>query len=248
MGRSRRPFYLAWRGIKRAAGERVSNYKDRGNACLFLNQRAQLPFSFRVEVIRQIRSPEIVFQKFKTFAELPNRNFKHCWKRMISIPLKNVFILFVEPVKDVGQQLSLDLNNILRPVNEANLEIERVILGQVATARVRLRAVNVPCLIDPLETCAPMFLVELRALREVGDAVEIFQLEEIRSAFGPGRHYLRCDNLHEAPARQILPEIFQRRSLNPKYISDHVITNRQRTILQQSLLPHRFDLRRRVER
>src|SRR5262245_34742123 len=103
---------------------------------------------------------------------------------------KNVFILLVEPLKDVCQQLTLDLNDILRPVNETHLEIERVILGQVATARVRLRAVNVPCLIDSFETCDSMFLVELGTLRKVSDAVEILQLEEIRSAFSPGRHYL----------------------------------------------------------
>src|SRR5262247_1010688 len=109
---------------------------------------------------------------------------------MLSITPKNVFILLVEPVKDVGQELTLDLNNVLRPVNEAHLEIERVILGQVATARVRLRAVNVPCLIDSLEARDSMFLVELRALRKISHAVEIFQLEEIRSAFGPGGHYL----------------------------------------------------------
>src|SRR5262249_32506189 len=109
---------------------------------------------------------------------------------MFSITSKNVFILLVEPVKDVGQELTLDLNNVLRPVDEAHLEIERVILGQVATARVRLRAVNVPCLIDSLEACDPMFLVELGTLREVSDAVEILQLEEVRSALGPGRHYL----------------------------------------------------------
>src|SRR5262249_29553447 len=161
---------------------------------------------------------------------------------MFSITSKNVFILLVEPVKDVGQELTLDLNNVLRPVNEAHLEIERVILGQVATARMRLRAVNVPCLIDSLESGDSMFLVELGALREVGYTVEIFQLEEIRPALGPGRHYLRSDNLHEAPARQMLPEIFQRSSLNPKDISDRVIANRQRAILQQCFLPNRFNL------
>src|SRR5262249_31205632 len=106
----------------------------------------------------------------------------------------------------------------------------------------RLRAVNVACLIDSLESGDSIFLVELGALREISYAVEIFQLEEIRPAFGPGRHYLRSDNLHKASARQILSEIFQRSGLNPKDISDRVIANRQRAILQQCLLPDRFDL------
>src|SRR5262249_28629458 len=121
---------------------------------------------------------------------------------MLSKSPKNVSILLVKLVKDVCQKFTLDLNDILRPVNEAHLEIERVILGQVTAARVRLRAINVPCLIDPLEARDSMFLVELRTLRKISDAVEIFQFEEIRSAFGPGSHYLRGDDLHEAAARQ----------------------------------------------
>src|SRR5215510_16503005 len=98
---------------------------------------------------------------------------------MFPIPLENVSVLFVEPVEDVRQKFPLDLNDILRPIYETYLEIQRVILGQVATARMRLRAVNVPCLIDTLKARDSVFLVKLGTLREVGDAVEIFQLEEI---------------------------------------------------------------------
>src|SRR5262245_22067127 len=46
----------------------------------------------------------------------------------------------------------------------------------------------------------------------------------------------------------MLPEVSQRRRLNPEYISDRVSTNRQRAIIEESLLPNRFNLRRRVER
>jgi hypothetical protein len=42
---------------------------------------------------------------------------------MFSMPFNNAPILFVEPLKDVGQQLSLNLNDILRPINEADFEI-----------------------------------------------------------------------------------------------------------------------------
>src|SRR5262252_3273857 len=117
----------------------------------------------------------------------------------------------------------------------------------MATARMRLCAVNVPCLIDSLEARDSMFLVELRTLRKISHAVEIFQLEEIRSAFGPGSHYLRGYDLHEAAARQILPEVFQRRRLNTKHVSDRIVTNRQRAIFQQGLLPDRLNIGRRVE-
>src|SRR5262249_32149646 len=121
--RSGRPLCLARGSVKRAAGERVSDYKDSGDARFLLRNRAQLPFAFRVEVISQIRSSEVIFQKFKAVAEIPNRDFEHRWEWAFSAQLKNVFILFVETVKDVGQYLSLDLNNILRPIDEANLEV-----------------------------------------------------------------------------------------------------------------------------
>src|SRR5262249_48423094 len=126
-------------------------------------------------------------------------------------------------------------------------EIERVILGQVATARMWLRAVHVTRLIYALEPRNAVFLIELRALGEVGDAVEILQLKEIRSAFSPGRYDLRGDNLRESSAGQILSEIFQRRRLYSKHVSDHVIANRQGTVFQESFLSYRFNLGRRIE-
>src|SRR5215813_381822 len=122
--RSRRPSCFAWRGVKRAAGERVSNYKYRGDPSLLLHKSAQLPFSLRVEIICQIRSAEVLIKKFEASAELPDWDSEHRWEWMLSITPKNVFMLLVEPVKDVGQELTLDLNNVLRPVNEAHLEIE----------------------------------------------------------------------------------------------------------------------------
>src|SRR5262252_2531864 len=75
--RSRRPSCFAWRGVKRAAGERVPNYKDRGDTRFLLHKSAQLPFPLRVEVICQISSAEVLFQKFEAPAELPDRDSEH---------------------------------------------------------------------------------------------------------------------------------------------------------------------------
>src|SRR5215470_16556228 len=75
--RFRRPFRSAWRGVKRAAGERVSNYKYRRDPSLLLHKSAQLPFPLRVEVICQIRSAEVLFQKFEASAELPDWDSEH---------------------------------------------------------------------------------------------------------------------------------------------------------------------------
>src|SRR5262249_56107410 len=77
--RSRGPSCFAWRGVKRAAGERVPNYKDRGDTRFLLHKSAQLPFSLRVEIICQIRSAEVLFQKFEALAELPDRYSDHSW-------------------------------------------------------------------------------------------------------------------------------------------------------------------------
>ena len=66
--------------------------------------------------------------------------------------------------------------------------------------RVRLRAVDVTGLEDALEARNAVLLVELRALREIGNAIEVLDLEEIRSALGAAGDDLGRDDLREAPA------------------------------------------------
>src|SRR5262245_5738507 len=104
--------------IEWPTSERKSNDNDRGNSRFLLGKRAQLPFPFRIEVIRQVRSSEVFFQKLKASAEFPCRHVEHRRKRLDSISPKNIAVRAHELVKHIGQQFTLDLNDILRAVNK----------------------------------------------------------------------------------------------------------------------------------
>src|SRR5215510_11670901 len=119
-------------------------------------------------------------------AELPNRHFTHGWKRLVPVVLKNVSVLVTEPVKHIGQQLAFDLNDIFRPINEANLEIERVILGEVTAARMRLCPINMPSLVHSLKSSNSMFLIKLGTLSQVGNTIEVLQGKQIRTTLSAG--------------------------------------------------------------
>src|SRR5262245_26394341 len=110
--------------IEWPTSEWESNNKNGGNSRFLLGKRAQLPFPFRIEVIRQVRSSEVFFQKLKASAEFPCRHVEHRWKGLDSMPPKNISVRAHEPVKHIRQQFTLDLNDILRAVNKAYLKIE----------------------------------------------------------------------------------------------------------------------------
>lgn len=73
-------------------------------------------------------------------------------------------------------------------------------------ARVRLRAMDVSRLEHALECRDAVLLVELRALREIGHAVEVLDREQVRAALGAGRHDLGGDDLREVARREELAE------------------------------------------
>jgi hypothetical protein len=88
----------------------------------------------------------------------------------------------------VSQQFTLELNNILWAIDEAKLQVQGIIFGQVPAGGVWLSAVNVTRLKNPLESGHAVFLVELRTLSQVGNTVKILDLEKIRPAFSAGRN------------------------------------------------------------
>ena len=51
-----------------------------------------------------------------------------------------------------------------------------------------LGAINVTGFKNALESSHAVFLIELRTLRQVGNAVKILHLEKIRSTFSAGRN------------------------------------------------------------
>src|SRR5262245_15193040 len=78
--------------IEWSTSERKSNDKDSGNSCLPFGKRAQLPFPFRIEVIRQVRSSEALFQKLKASARFTCLHVKHRWKGLDSMSPKNIYV------------------------------------------------------------------------------------------------------------------------------------------------------------
>src|ERR1700737_1127769 len=98
----------------------------------------------------------------------------------------------------MSQQLALKLNDIFGTVDETNLYIERVVFSEVTAGCVRLGSIHMTRLKNSLKTRNSVFLVKLRALCQVSDAVKVIQFEEIRSPLGPRRNNLRSDNLGEA--------------------------------------------------
>jgi hypothetical protein len=62
----------------------------------------------------------------------------------------------------VCQQLPLELDDIFRAVDESELEIERIVFREMSAAGVRLGAIDMTRLEDPLERGDAVLLVELR--------------------------------------------------------------------------------------
>ena len=83
-------------------------------------------------------------------------------------------------------------------VDEAELGVERGVLGEVPTRLVRLGAPDLPGLVDPLEDADHRLLVELRALCEERRPAEVVEPEDIRAALGRGADDLRRRDLREA--------------------------------------------------
>src|SRR5215510_273887 len=109
--------------IERPTSERESNNKNGGNSRLLLGKCAQLPFPFRIEVVCQVRSSQVLFQKLKAPAEFPCRHVEHRWKGLDSILPKNIAVRAHELAKHIRQQFTLDLDDILRTVNKTYLKI-----------------------------------------------------------------------------------------------------------------------------
>ena len=83
-------------------------------------------------------------------------------------------------------------------LDEAELDVERDVLREVADGVVRLGPEHRPDLVDALEDADQHLLVELRALREVRRPAEVVDLEDVRAALGRGLDQLGRLDLGEA--------------------------------------------------
>src|SRR5262249_24850565 len=100
------------------------------------------------------------------------------------------------------------------------------------TAGVRFGPVYMPGLVHSLKPCHALFLVELRALGEVSDAVEIPHLEYVGPTHSPGGDDLGGDNFRDAVASQILPKVPEQRGLHAEDMANRVIAHREGAVFQ----------------
>ena len=80
------------------------------------------------------------------------------------------------PGDHAGDHLAQHGQHVAMVVDEAELDVERDVLRQVAHRVVRLGPEDRPDLVDPLEDADHLLLVELRALREVRRPAEVVDL------------------------------------------------------------------------
>src|SRR5260221_154253 len=80
-----------------------------------------------------------------------------------------------------------------------------------------------------------VFLVELGALREIGDTVEILDLEEVRAALRTPSHDLRRHNLGEMLRGQVLAKITEDRRLDSEDVADAFVSQREGSVLRADL-------------
>src|SRR5262249_20277901 len=118
-------------GVERPGGERKPQDKYSGDAVLGFREPAELTLGFGIEVIDEIASPE----PFDTLFKCPNRNVEH--------GRQGRTVFRVQLLENVSEQLAFELDDILWTVNESHLQIERVVLGQMAARGMRFRAIDV---------------------------------------------------------------------------------------------------------
>jgi hypothetical protein len=102
-------------------------------------------------------------------------------------------------------------------LDEAELDVEADVLGEVAGGGVRLGAEDRTDLVDALEDADRHLLVELRRLSQKCGPAEVVDGEDLGAALGSGAEYLRRLDLGEAAAVQGGAEAGGQRRLDPEH-------------------------------
>ena len=118
-------------------------------------------------------------------------------------------------------------------LDEPELDVEAGVLVDVTRGVVRLGAEHRPDLVDPLEHADHDLLVELLALREIRDAIEVAHREHVGAAFGRGAHELGRLDLHEALAVERAPKPAHRRRGDPEDLAPRRVTVRDHGVVEQ---------------
>src|SRR5947199_3704424 len=106
----------------------------------------------------------------------------------------------------------------------------------MARRRVRLGAIDVARLENAFQPEHAVLLVELRTLRQVCDAIEVADLEEVASYLRPSRNDFGGEDLGEPAPRQRCPERVNECGLDPEYRRPALGTEGERTVAKHDLL------------
>src|ERR1700730_3063317 len=123
----RRPHRPPRSCVERAAREWKTEHEYGGDTGVLLRKLTQLPLCFGVEIVRQVGPVEILLQQLEALPKFPARHFQHGGKRLLPIQTEQVRIVLVYAIEDVRQQLALELNYVFWAINEAQLQIERIV-------------------------------------------------------------------------------------------------------------------------
>lgn len=95
----------------------------------------------------------------------------HAWQRRVGGDL----------IEHAGENLSQHGEHVAVVADEAELDIQRHIFGEMACGVMRFGAEHRPGLINPLEHSYHHLLVQLRGLRQIRGATKIVQAEHVRA-------------------------------------------------------------------
>ena len=117
-------------------------------------------------------------------------------------------------------------------VDEAELDVERHVLGEVAHGVVRFGAEHRADLVHALEHADHHLLVELRALREVAGPAEVVDAEHVGAGLGRRRDDLRGLDLDEARRVERRPHPRERERAQPEHRAALRVSQRDRAVIE----------------
>ena len=127
-------------GVEWPGRQRKAKHEDSCDSVLLLCKATELAFGFRIEIVDQIRS----FQYASTHSpksQIGTLSIDGSGSSDIGRASSHRPRSLAE---DEGEQLPLQFDHILGPVDESHFQVKRVVLSQMAARGMRLRTVDVP--------------------------------------------------------------------------------------------------------
>src|SRR5690242_9489759 len=106
--------------VERARGQGEAEHEDGADAMFRFGQAAQRTLGLWIEIVDQIRAS----QARDALVEGPDRHRVHRRQRTAAVPRQGVAMRLVQSLEDEREQRALELDHVLRTVDEADLQVE----------------------------------------------------------------------------------------------------------------------------